>query len=269
MAATARSDPLRSTLDNLELDPRSEADRPYLVAMLRRLGYTERDIEEVIRTGRMPAAAPAQADGLAPARDYRLVVPSRDTSFALESAGGAAATDAPFEDLERLEFENPEHDVEFEPVTEEMLAAEPTWTEEAAPLAEEAPAEETWQPVGELGEGQAGAEGEGGAEGVPAEETEEQRALREQAERDAAFAATPIDTFGDPDAPMAAPKTRVRVRRIRASSKEEAERKVAGKGRTVIKSVPVDIVERWGASAKPGEPGKRKAGKDESKKGGA
>lgn len=246
MAATARSDPLRSTLDNLELDPRSEADRPYLVAMLRRLGYTERDIEEVLRTGKMPAAAPAQPDGLAPARDYKLVVPSRDTSFALESAGGAPATDAPFEDLERVEFESPEHDVEFEPV-EEPVAAEPTW-EEAAPAEGE-----EWQPLA----------AEEGAEGEAAEETEEQRALREQAERDAAFAATPIDTFGDPDAQVAPSKTRVRVRRVRASSKEEAERKVAGKGRTVIKSVPVDIVERWGANAPKGKKD------DETRQGGA
>jgi hypothetical protein len=252
--ATARSDPLRSTLDNLELDPGSEADRPYLVAMLRRLGYTERDIEEVIRTGKMPTEAPAPADGLAPARDYRIVVPARDTRFALESAGGAAATDAPFEDLERLEFENPEHDVEFEAIPEEEppVAAEPTWTEEpeAQPLlaAEgEGEAAETWQPVDE-------------AEMVP--ETEEERALREQAERDAALETTPIDTFGDPNAQVAPAKTRVRVRRVRAGSKEEAERKVAGKGRTVIKSVPVDIVERWGANAK-------KADKPDDKKGGA
>lgn len=224
--ATARSDPLRSTLDNLELDPRSEADRPYLVAMLRRLGYTERDIEETLRTGKMPATQPTQTD-LAPARDYLLVVPARDTRFSLDNEG-RAGTDAPFEDLERVEFEDPSEDVAFEEVApdgaEPEPAAEPTWEEapeeEVAPLAAQ---------EGEAGQG------------------------------DDAFATTPIDTFGDPNAAVQRSKTRVRVRRVRAGSKEEAERKVAGTGRTVIKSVPVDIVERWGTSrgkAKDEAPGK-------------
>jgi hypothetical protein len=223
--ATARSDPLRSTLDNLELDPRSEADRPYLVAMLRRLGYTERDIEEVIRTGRMPAAAPAADDGLAPARDYRIVVPASDTRFALDSTG-AAGTDSPFEDLERVEFEDPAQDVEFETV------------EEGAGETEPAPAEPTWEeaPVEEL-------------------PLEEQAAAEPAPDGDEALDTAPIDTFGTAGTP-GVPKTRVRVRRVRAASKEEAERKVAGSGRSVIKSVPVDIVERWGA----GEKGKK--GKD-------
>lgn len=227
--ATARADPLRSTLDNLELDPRSEVDRPYLVAMLRRLGYTERDIEEVIRTGKLPSAAPVD-DGLAPARDFRLVVPASDTRFALDESGRSSA---PFEDLERLEFEDPSQDLEFE----DASAAEPaesTWTEEDTQTV----------PV----------------EDLPLEETDEQRALREQAERDGGFA--PLDQFGNPDTAMGANRTRVRVRRVRAGSKEEAERKVSGKGRTVIKSVPVDIVERWGANqrpAKPADPGNKEA----------
>src|SRR5688572_15057381 len=110
MAASAatKADPLRTTLDTLELDPRSEADRPYLVAMLRRLGYTERDIEETLRTGKLPTNQPTATD-LAPARDYTLVVPARDTRFALDNVG-AAGTDAPFEDLERVEFEDPAED---------------------------------------------------------------------------------------------------------------------------------------------------------------
>src|SRR5437868_11157552 len=112
--AAARADPLRSTLDNLQLDPRSAADRPYLIAMLRRLGYTEREIDEVVRTGRMPTSEPAPDDGMAPPRDYRIVIPARDSRFALDNLGGAAATDAPFEDLETVEFEDPAHDVEFE-----------------------------------------------------------------------------------------------------------------------------------------------------------
>src|SRR5688572_21188951 len=143
--ATARADPLRSTLDNLQLDPRSEADRPYLVAMLRRLGYTERQIEEVVRTGQMPREAPPEAadDGLAPPRDYRVVVPARDTRFGLETAAAAAApaTDAPFEDLQRLEFESPAEELEFESV------GEPAWGETGSapdePLASFDPAEGT------------------------------------------------------------------------------------------------------------------------------
>src|ERR1041385_535101 len=115
----ASADPLRSTLDNLELDPSSAADRPYLVAMLRRLGYTERDIEEVVRTGKMPAAPPSAPAGVP---EYRLVVPARDSRFALDNAG-AAGSDAPFEDLERVEFEDTSHEVEFVPETEEEKAA--------------------------------------------------------------------------------------------------------------------------------------------------
>src|ERR1051325_9169389 len=137
---------LRSTLDNLELDPSSAADRPYLVAMLRRLGYTERDIEEVVRTGKMPAAPPSAPAGVP---EYRLVVPARDSRFALDNAGaGAAGSDAPFEDLERVEFEDTSHEVEFVPETEEEKAAREglQW-------------EETQEQPGEAGEPLAAAEG--------------------------------------------------------------------------------------------------------------
>ena len=244
--ATARADPLRSTLDNLQLDPRSEADRPYLIAMLRRLGYTEREIDEVVRTGKMPAAAPAADDGLAPARDYRLVVPSGDSRFALDNVGGAAV-DAPFEDLERVEFEDPSNDVVFESVG---AGEELEWqdTPEAGAPDERAGDELQWQEAAP--DEAAKAE----ADALAAAEAE---ALRKAAEP--GFEEGSIDTFGNPDAVGARPATRVRVRRIRASSKEEAERKVAGGGRTVIKSVPVDIVERWG-------PGGEKA-KDAKKEG--
>lgn len=188
MPATT-ADPLRSTLDKMELDPRSESDRPYLIAMLRRLGYTERDIEEVIRTGKLPATAPTATD-LAPARDYHLVVAARDSRFALDNTGRGGGRDAPFEDLERLEFEDPTQDVVFEDLDEQATTA--------------------------------------GAGDQP-------------------FDSTAIDTFGEQDA-AAQRGTRVRVRRVRAASREEAERKVEGHGRHVIKSVPVDIVERWGAA---------------------
>ena len=239
--ATARADPLRSTLDNLQLDPRSEADRPYLVAMLRRLGYTEREIEEVVRTGVMPTQAAPVDDGLAPARDYRLVVPSGDSRFALDNVGGAAV-DAPFEDLERLEFEDPSNDVVFETVGE---GEELEWQDAEAGAPDERAGEDLeWQ------DAQPGdAPGEDEPTPLTADEAE---ALRRAAEP--GFEEGSIDTFGNPDAVEARPATRVRVRRIRASSKEEAERKVAGGGRNVIKSVPVDIVERWGGGDKAKQP---------------
>ncbi len=224
--ATARADPLRSTLDNLQLDPRSEADRPYLVAMLRRLGYTEREIEEVVRTGKLPATAPVD-DGLAPARDYRLVVPSGDSRFALDNVGGSA-TDAPFEDLERVEFEDPSNDVVFESVGEgEPLEWQDAEEQDAA--GKKAGDGLQWEDT-QAQEGGAATEG-GASEGQAGEP---------------GFEEGSIDTFGNPDTATGANRTRVRVRRIRAGSKEEAERKVSGGGRSVIKSVPVDIVERWG-----------------------
>jgi hypothetical protein len=240
--ASASADPLRSTLDNLELDPRSEADRPYLVAMLRRLGYTERQIEEVVRTGKMPEGAPAPDDGLAPPRDYRLVVPARDTRFELDTAGSVSpGTDAPFEDLQRLEFEAPAEELEFEPVTEELAEFEP------APAPDERGEGMEWQDVDALPpEDQAWTATE---EGAPAEGGPEDEAQPLQ-EQPASFDEGAIDTFGNPNAGAGGePRTRVRVRRVRAGSREEAERKVAGEGRNVIKSVPVDIVERWGPNA--------------------
>jgi hypothetical protein len=233
--ATARADPLRSTLDNLQLDPRSEADRPYLIAMLRRLGYTEREIEEVVRTGVMPTQAAPVDDALAPARDYRLVVPSGDSRFALDNVG-AGAVDAPFEDLERLEFEDPSNDVVFESVGE---GEELEWQDADSGAPDERAGEGLeWQ------ETQPGDEqpAEGQADALAAAEAE---ALR-RAAAEPGFEEGTLDTFGNPESIGARPATRVRVRRIRAASKEEAERKVAGGDRRVIKSVPVDIVERWG-----------------------
>ena len=233
--AESRADPLRSTLDNLQLDPRSESDRPYLVAMLRRLGYTEREIEEVVRTGKMPAAAPAD-DGMAPARDYRLVVPSGDSRFALDNMGGAA-TDAPFEDLERVEFEDPANDVVFESIPE---GGEPEWQDSGQGAPDERATEGLqWEETQEAADAQPEELGEGEvlAEGQPQP-------------GEPGFDESTIDQFGNPDAVAKQTRTRVRVRRIRAASKEDAERKVAGGGRNVIKSVPVDIVERWGADDK-------------------
>ncbi len=42
---SARADPLRNTLDHLALDPGAKDDRRYLISMLRRLGYTDKEID--------------------------------------------------------------------------------------------------------------------------------------------------------------------------------------------------------------------------------
>jgi hypothetical protein len=229
--ATAGADPLRSTLDNLQLDPSSAADRPYLVAMLRRLGYTEREIDEVVRTGKMPAAAPAADDGMAPARDYRLVIPARDSRFALDNVG-SSGSESPFEDLETVEFEDPSQDLEFTAPTEGGDAE----SEEAAAAREGLEWQDTQSPEALAAAAAAAA--------APDERTADATATG----ADAGFDESAIDTFGGADV-AGRDRTRVRVRRVRAASREDAERKVAGAGRKVIKSVPVDIVERWGANA--------------------
>lgn len=247
-ASSARSagtaDPLRSTLDSLQLDPRSEADRPYLVAMLRRLGYTEREIDEVVRTGRMPEGEPAVEPEAPGRRDYRLVVPARDSRFAVE-ATPALGTDAPFEDLGAVEFEDLDDYVDFTPPAEpapealeplqqahEEIVGDPAeqqWSEEP-PQAEAQPDDLQWS-------------------GQQPETWE----TEPEAPAEAGFDAGSIDTFGSAEAVAPPPKTRVRVRRVRAASREEAERKVSGGGRRVLKAVPVDIVERWGGEPKPPE----------------
>jgi hypothetical protein len=55
------SDPLRRTLDTLHLDPNAAADRPYLESMLRRLGYSEAEIQAYLGTRGAPAAEPASS----------------------------------------------------------------------------------------------------------------------------------------------------------------------------------------------------------------
>jgi hypothetical protein len=52
------SDPLRRTLDTLHLDPNAAAERPYLESMLRRLGYSEAEIQAYL-AGRAAPTAPA------------------------------------------------------------------------------------------------------------------------------------------------------------------------------------------------------------------
>lgn len=55
-------DPLRSTLDSLHLSPEAKADRPYLESMLRRLGYSQAEIEAYFQSNPAPSPAGAPAD---------------------------------------------------------------------------------------------------------------------------------------------------------------------------------------------------------------
>lgn len=212
-------DSLRAALDELRADP-AAADRTYLEAMLRRLGYTEREIREEL--GPVAEATPAApAPDLPPTREYRLVLPAKESTFWVGDGSPAPRNDAPFEALERVEFE--------EVAGDDQPVEAATWTD--APLEEPQQLE---------------------AEEVVAQEFEEAPVQEFAVDPEAApLDETPIDNFGGPDIDTK-PRTRVRMRRVRASSKEEAEAKVATDSRRVIKSIPVDIVERWG----PNEGGK-------------
>ncbi|HLF16053.1 MAG TPA: hypothetical protein VI796_01290, partial [Candidatus Thermoplasmatota archaeon] len=94
-------DPLRSTLDRLAVDPSARADRPYLESVLRRLGYSEVEIQTYLGTSPgMPGlseSSTAEPDagervieleytgpGL---RDYQIVLPPDTTSFAVDAEG--------------------------------------------------------------------------------------------------------------------------------------------------------------------------------------
>ncbi len=94
----SEADSLRSTLDNLVVDPAAKADRPYLESMLRRLGYSEVEIQTYLGTApALASAAVAAPDtgervieleytgpGL---REYRVVLPPDETSFAVDADG--------------------------------------------------------------------------------------------------------------------------------------------------------------------------------------
>lgn len=241
-------DSLRATLDDLKLDPESAKDRPYLEAMLRRLGYTETEIREelgpIVEAEPAPAAPAADGDALAPAREYRLVVPARESAFSYATPQEASfdspgRSDSPFEAFDRVEFEAAPSDEALE--FTEMEVEEPVTA--AEPLAEDAStmAEEEFQEA-------------------PTQEFQE--ASVEQLRADEAGAGVEdvgLDTFGTSDVDTA-PKTRVRVKRVRARSKAEAEAKVATANKKVIKSIPVDIVERWGPGEKPGDKSADKKG---------
>ena len=251
-------DSLRATLDELKLDERAAADRPYLEAMLRRLGYTDVEIRAELGP---PVEAPAPAlqqdfggdDAIAPAREYRLVVPARESAFAFDASQQLDGPDSPFEAFERVEFEeNPtgEDTVEFAEVSVE----EPLAVQEYAPL------EEVPQDAMPLEEFQEAPLQEFTQAPVEQEFTEAPVESLQADEAPAAVEDVSIDTFGGPDVDTQ-PKTRVRMKRVRAKSMAEAEAKVASGKRRVIKSIPVDIVERWGGAERPASGDKKGAKK--------
>lgn len=243
-------DSLRATLDELKLDESSAKDRPYLEAMLRRLGYTETEIRaELGPPVEADPVLPAQdfgADDIAPSREYRLVIPASESAFAFEAPMRLDGPDSPFEDFERVEFEpETEETVEFSEVSEADPDAALAEAADDAQDVAVADAQDA-MPLEEFQE-------------APTQEFTEAAVEDLQADEPAAVEEVDIDTFGGPDV-ATQPKTRVRMRRVRAKSKAEAESKVASGSRRVIKSIPVDIVERWG--------GDRPAGDKPSKKGG-
>lgn len=228
-------DSLRATLDSLHVDPASAQDRPYLEAMLRRLGYTEKEIRTQLPPVADAGAPPANpADGVAQAdepfvqerapvtREYRLVLPAAESAFILASG---QTTDSPLEegatsDGASFEVANPD-DLEFEEVASDASPASDApleWQDEQA---------ETLSALGD--------------EPVQADDADA-LPLEEDA---SSLDQLPMDTFGGADTSPSSP-TRVRVKRVRAKSRAEAEAKVASTDRRVIKAVPVDIVERWG-----------------------
>lgn len=247
-------DSLRATLDDLKLDPQSAKDRPYLEAMLRRLGYSEHEIREelgpLVEAEPAPQATAPADDGIAPAREYRLVVPARESAFSFEPPGARPGRDSPFESFDR---------VEFEPVVASGSRQDPSAVDadpEALEFTEVGPDDAVPQEFAEaqtpLAEQQ---------EEPPLQEFEEAPVQQLEADQPPATGSgvedVSIDTFGaDVDTK---PKTRVRVKRVRARSKAEAEAKVASANKKVIKSIPVDIVERWGPGEKADQPkgGKR------------
>jgi hypothetical protein len=81
--STTRVDSLRSTLDHLALDARAQEDKPYLVSMLRRLGYSDVEIRTAL--GSLPEEAPAPEPAPAPAPVRR--VDSRPRVVEVEYTG--------------------------------------------------------------------------------------------------------------------------------------------------------------------------------------
>src|SRR5687767_14424412 len=116
-------DPLRGTLDTMHVAPDAGAERPYLVSMLRRLGYSETEIREIIRdqqeapkgTGPREIEVEYTGPGM---RDYLRVVAPGQPGFELNRPGELLEFGSPETEFQVLESEDL---VEFEPYTEELV----------------------------------------------------------------------------------------------------------------------------------------------------
>ena len=100
---TAEVDSLRTTLDHLAIDPAARGDKPYLITMLRRLGYSEQEIQAYL--GEPQAAAVAVPEVLEESgeriieleytgpglRDFQLVVPVDAAEFDVDDPLGLGA----------------------------------------------------------------------------------------------------------------------------------------------------------------------------------
>lgn len=84
-----RVDALRSTLDQLALDPRAQEDRPYLITMLRRLGYSDVEIQAALGPIEEPEpeAAPEPEPVRQPARSDQGAVDTRPRVIEVEYTG--------------------------------------------------------------------------------------------------------------------------------------------------------------------------------------
>lgn len=138
-----RSDSLRATLDRFQLDPTSKEDRPYLVSVLRRLGFevTEADLDDWIKGERRVVEVEYARDwhprttfeiqggpGMEDLQEFRLVTPD-DEVFEFRLVGDE--DDRPIEDTGDYEALPDEEDGAWVPreTVEDWEEAE-EWPEE-------------------------------------------------------------------------------------------------------------------------------------------
>lgn len=116
MTMDDRTDALRQTLDRLQLDASVKEDRQYLISMLRRLGYTEEEIEQEL--------GPDPFDPVVPPAPEPVEVMEDDTSgprvVEVEYVGGRSISE--FEPVFRSAREAPKEDLlEFRPYTPKRI----------------------------------------------------------------------------------------------------------------------------------------------------
>lgn len=80
---SVHADPLRNTLDHLALDPKAKEDRRYLVSMLRRLGYTDAEIEEALGPIGGKRVIEVEYGGARHVGGMRVAPPGRETTFSV------------------------------------------------------------------------------------------------------------------------------------------------------------------------------------------